>query len=119
MGYLKGRWSSLRGLQLHIDHQGAKELTSLWIMTCIHLHNFAIGHERGSNVEADDFFVEGERLMLKERQEWLEWEEHRAQALAAQEAVYQDGSDEAMDLLAGRIKREQLKHRLFESYQGQ
>ena len=119
MGYLKGRWSSLRGLRLRIDHQGAKELTSLWIMTCIHLHNFAIGHERWSNVEADYFFVEGERLMLKERQERLEWEERRARALAAQEAAYQDGSDEAMDLLAGRIKREQLKHRLFESYQGQ
>lgn len=70
-------------------------------------------------MEADDFFVEGEWLMLKERQEWLEWEECHARALAVQEAAYQDGSDEAMNLLAGRIKREQLKHRLFESYQGQ
>jgi len=61
---------------LQINYQGAKEITSLWIMTCIHLHNFAIGHKQGSNVEDDDFFVEGEWLILKERQEQLEWEEH-------------------------------------------
>ena len=119
VGYLKGRWSSLCGLRLRIDHQDAKELTSLWVMTCIHLHNFAIAYECGLNVQADEFFVEGERLMQKEKAERVAWEEARAQRLAEVEATYEDGSDEAIHLLEGRIKREQLKRSLFESFQEQ
>ena len=82
-------------------------------MTCIHLHNFAMAHERGSNVEADDFFVEGQRLMQKKKEERQAWELQRARALAVQEAGYGDGSNEAVNLLEGRIKREELKEALF------
>lgn len=72
-----------------------------------------MAHEHGSNVEADDFFVEGQRLMQKEREERLAWELQRADALAAQEAGYGDGSNEAVNLLEGQIKREELKEALF------
>ena len=84
-------------------------------MTCIHLHNFAMAHERGSNVEADDFFVEGQRLMQKEKEERQAWELQCARALAVQEAGYGDGSNEAeaVNLLEGWIKCEELKEALF------
>jgi hypothetical protein len=55
------------------------------------------------------FFVEGQQLMQKEREEKLEWELHHAETLAAQEAGYRDGSDEAVNLLEGWIKCEELK----------
>ncbi|KAF8886891.1 hypothetical protein CPB84DRAFT_1749869 [Gymnopilus junonius] len=54
-----------------------------------------------------------QRLMQKERQERMAWELEHAEALAAEEAGYGDGSDEAVNLLEGRIKREQLKELLF------
>lgn len=73
-----------------------------------------MAHERGSNVEADDFFVEGQQLMQKEREERLAWELRHAEALVVEEVGYGDGSDEAINLLEGRIKREQLKQSLFE-----
>ncbi len=113
MGYLKGRWSSLCGLRLRIDHRNAKCITSIWIATCIHLHNFAIAHEQGLNHEADDFFVEGQRLIRKEREEKAAWELSQAQALGAEEMGYSDGSNETIGLLEGRIKREKLKQALF------
>ena len=87
-------------------------------MTYIHLHNFAIAYECGLNVQADEFFVE-EQLMQKEKVERVAWEEAHAQRLAEVEATYEDGFDEAIHLLEGRIKREQLNQSLFESFQEQ
>ncbi|KAH7918950.1 hypothetical protein BV22DRAFT_991691, partial [Leucogyrophana mollusca] len=45
VGFLKGPWSSLRGLQLRIDHPNHLQYASLWIMTCIVLHSFAMLHK--------------------------------------------------------------------------
>lgn len=82
-------------------------------MTCIHLHNFAIAYEGGLNIEADDFYVEGQRLVQKESGEKEAWEVSRAEDLATEEADYGDGSDKAVNLLEGRITREKLKKALF------
>ena len=114
MGYLKGRWSSLRGLRLRIDNRNAKSITSIWIMTCIHLHNFAIAHERGMNHEADDFFVEGQRLIQKEQEERNAWNIRQANTTSQEKLGNDDGSNEAVGLLEGKIKREELKAALFE-----
>ena len=51
--------------------------------------------------------------MRKEREEKAAWELSQAQALGAEEIDYSDGSNEAISLLEGRIKREKLKQALF------
>lgn len=112
VGFLKGRWSSLRGLRLRIDNSSAMKFATLWVATCIHLHNFAISHERHENIQTDIFFMEGQRLMNKERQEREEWQRQRMEQIEAEEEDYDD--DERINLLEGKLKREELKEALFE-----
>ncbi|KAJ7698835.1 hypothetical protein B0H14DRAFT_2219712, partial [Mycena olivaceomarginata] len=45
VGFLKGHWSSLRGLRIAINNNKGIQYASLWIMACINLHAFAIRHE--------------------------------------------------------------------------
>lgn len=111
MGYLKGRWSSLRGLRLRIDDPDSHKFATLWIASCIHLHNFAIGHEGKENPEADTFYIEGCRYLEKERREVNRWLEERRVQLQEEEAEYD--VVESVELLEGKIKREELKKALF------
>ncbi|KIJ48108.1 hypothetical protein M422DRAFT_248289 [Sphaerobolus stellatus SS14] len=59
VGFLKGRWSSLRGLRLHINNPRHIHLASIWITSCIVLHNFAMQNEEGEDVEGNEFYREG------------------------------------------------------------
>ncbi|KAF9235925.1 hypothetical protein BU15DRAFT_18629, partial [Melanogaster broomeanus] len=45
IGYLKGTWQSLRGLRVRLDHEAHIQYACLWIITCIHLHSFTLGHQ--------------------------------------------------------------------------
>ena len=45
VGFLKGHWSSLHHLWVHINNQHELMYATLWVITCIHLHNFAMAHE--------------------------------------------------------------------------
>jgi hypothetical protein len=110
MGYLKGRWSSLRGLRLRIDDPDAHKFATLWIASCIHLHNFAIGHEEKENPEADVFYIEGHRYLARQREEEDRWREERRVQLQEEEADYD--LVENVELLEGKIKREELKKAL-------
>ncbi|THU93179.1 hypothetical protein K435DRAFT_639753, partial [Dendrothele bispora CBS 962.96] len=40
VGFLKGRFCSLRGLRLRINNQLSIQFASLWVITAIVLHNF-------------------------------------------------------------------------------
>jgi len=111
MGYLKERWSSLRGLQLQIDDPDAHKFATLWIASCIHLHNFAIGHEGKENPEAVTFYIEGHRHLEKERHEENRWHEEQRVQLQEEEAEYD--VVESVKLLEGKIRREELKKALF------
>jgi len=73
VGFLKGCWSSLHHLRVHINNQRDLVYATLWVITCIHLHNFAMAHEGGENIDVDTFFIEGQQLMEQERQEREEW----------------------------------------------
>ena len=112
MGYLKGRWSSLRGLRLRIDNEDAHMFATLWIASCIHLHNFAIGHEKKENPEADSFYIKGQQYIQKEQLEQNLWREEQREQLREDEANYDPG--ENIELLEGKIKREELKRKLFQ-----
>jgi hypothetical protein len=85
---------------------------TLWVMSCIHLHNFAIMHEGGGDVHADTFFIEGQKIMEEENKVWEEWARLQRERLAEEEMVYDD--KEEIELLEGKLKRERLKKALKE-----
>ena len=107
----EGRWSSLCGLQLQIDDPDAHKFATLWIASCIHLHNFAIGHEKKENPEADVFYIEGRWYLDREREEEDRWREEQRVQLREEEADYD--VVENVELLEGKIKWEELKKALF------
>ncbi|KAL4061804.1 hypothetical protein V8B97DRAFT_779629 [Scleroderma yunnanense] len=80
------------GLQLHLDNQSHIQFAVLWIITCIHLHAFAIGHEQAERKNA-----------------WLEEQEKQAMEEEEERENMRD-----IELLEGRIKREELKKSLYE-----
>lgn len=111
MGFIKGRWSSLRGLRISINEPSHIRFATLWITACITLHNFAMRHEAGSDLSTDDFYISGQAVIEEERV--------AARARAQQEET-RAGRDEALreaardvELLKGRLKREQIKTDLF------
>nr|GAT51887.1 predicted protein [Mycena chlorophos] len=59
VGYLKGRFSSLRGLRLWIDDRDRIAFATYWIIVCMVVDNFAMVHERDINMDTDAFFLEG------------------------------------------------------------
>lgn len=84
----------------------------LWIISCIHLHAFAIGHEQGINTSNNGFFQKGQLIMRKEaerKEAWLEEQERQARENEEERENVRD-----IELLEGRIKREELKKSLFE-----
>ena len=77
MGFLKGRWSSLRGLRVHINDEDSLQFASLWITACIHLHTFAMDHKDAQFVTRDRFYKLGRKIMKREKRELREWNEAR------------------------------------------
>jgi hypothetical protein len=114
VSFLKGRWSCLRDLWLHVDDQKGLAFTTLWVMSCIHLHNFAIMHEQSGDVQADTFFIKGQRIIEQERQLWETWGGLRRQQLAEEELEYDD--EENIQLLEGKLKWEKLKQAMREYF---
>lgn len=111
MGFLKGRWSSLRGLRLRMDDEKGVQYASLWITSCIALHAFAMDHEHDIPLSTNNFYKQGRKLMRDERRERESWQTEREELLAREEADGDDGRD--IELLEGRLKRENLKKELF------
>lgn len=109
VGYLKGRFQSLRGLRISINKAEHIQYATSWIQACIRLHNFAMMCEREENVEAGEFLRLGKKIMRQERGNMaLYVKEREVLGLAAQ----RDQRKEA--LAAGKQKREALKAILYE-----
>ncbi len=71
-----------------------------------------MAHEGGENIDVDTFFIEGQQLMEQERQEREEWAWLQEQCLNDDKVQYNE--DEQVELLEGKLKREELKKALFE-----
>jgi hypothetical protein len=108
VGFLKGRWSSLRGLHVQINSQRHVQFASLWIMACIILHVFAMKHEDGIDISQDVFLEEGLDIVRAEQRD------HQNEEMGQG----QDEGDREVDLLQGRLKREKLKQALFAFLEG-
>jgi DDE superfamily endonuclease len=111
VGFLKGRWSSLKDLRLRIDNEKDLRYATLWITTCIHLHAFAMDHEDGKLISTDAFFLEGQRIIAKDRADNRNILAAREEAAAQEEEELDDEND--IELLEGKLKREMLKKELF------
>ncbi|VDC02626.1 unnamed protein product [Peniophora sp. CBMAI 1063] len=111
IGYVKGRWSSLKGLRVAVDDEKGLQFASLWITGCILLHNFALEHEQqhGQDFNHDHFYRSGRRYSRRMREFEKEWRDTEEDWRADREAE----ADEDVALLEGRIKRKKLKEELF------
>ncbi|KAF8573191.1 hypothetical protein K439DRAFT_1650049 [Ramaria rubella] len=114
VGFLKGRWSSLRGLRLHIDKPSHIRVATIWVSACIILHNFAMLQEaeegEGGDIELNEFFREG--LSLLEEEQRLRDGCNAHGELNDCERDHAGGHD--VDMIRGALRREELKKTLFE-----
>ena len=54
IGYLKGRFQSLKGLRIRIKDRRSHKLATYWIAACVAIHNFALRCEAEERGEGDD-----------------------------------------------------------------
>jgi hypothetical protein len=106
VGYLKGRFCSLRQLRLRIDSGEDLEFACLWAHACIAIHSFAMDFEK-TNHEEDIFFQEGMAFMQRERQPGM-----HGPAAVDQDEGPASGNRER-ELRAARAVRKSLKEILF------
>jgi hypothetical protein len=65
IGFLKGRFHSLKHLCVHIKDEATHKIATFWVSSCIGIHAFALRHEqeeRGGDVVSDNpdpFIAEG------------------------------------------------------------
>ncbi|KAJ7091298.1 hypothetical protein C8R43DRAFT_908307, partial [Mycena crocata] len=112
VGFLKGRWSSLRGLRVAINGEKGLQYASLWIVACINLHAFAMKHEDGNFVSRSQFYKKGKRYRKQQKNLEREWKRARLQEAVRSER--ERDMDDDIGLLEGKLKREELKAKLFE-----
>ena len=112
VGYLKGRFQSLRGLRLQINHSADVKYATHWIIAAIAVHNFAMEHENNADFELDEFFHTGREITEMERRE-----SGRNERSVMQEVEEELGESDVMgnlereeELLLGKIKRENSKN---------
>jgi len=58
IGYLKGRFQSLKGLRVLIDSSDAHIIATYWVAACIGIHSFALRHEIQIRREQDPDYDE-------------------------------------------------------------
>ena len=102
IGYLKGRFQSLKGLRIQIDSERTHKFATYWVLACIATHNFAMeceAEERAEDESADEdpFILEG----LSSSSESDDEHVHVASAIGRR------------SLNAARARREELKEALF------
>lgn len=107
VGFLKGRWSSLRGLRVAISNEKLLHFATLWIIGCIHLHAFAMKHEEGQDMRRDTFYREGHKYQKKQRKAEEKWRRRQRRRQAENEEELDRNDD--IELLEGKLKREELK----------
>lgn len=105
IGFLKGRFQSLKNLRPHIHSRTSHILATYWVAACIGIHAFATRHEReerGLNVDEeinDPFIDEGLSVSDDESNIFVQPNTTRA----------------ATCLQQGKLRREQLKNKLLKA----
>jgi hypothetical protein len=108
IGYLKGRFQSLKSLRVSIKNANAHKFATYWVAACIGVHSFAMQceeEERGDSSDdeaamADPFIDEGLSSSSNS---------------SANEAPQQRSRGNNPRLQSGKAKRESLKRALFKA----
>ena len=58
IGFLKGRFPSLKGLRLQINHADMHRIATYWVSVCIAVHMFAFQIEREECGDDDDSYID-------------------------------------------------------------
>jgi hypothetical protein len=106
IGFLKGRFQSLKSLRVNISNEKSHKFATYWVVACVALHTFAMrceAEERGGSdsVDEDPFIREG----LSSDED----EDQRAMPRQPREP------GDADRLSAGKEWRETLKNALFDA----
>jgi hypothetical protein len=107
IGFLKGRFHSLKGLRVRILDERSHKFATYWVAACIGLHAFAMQCEDEEDSQSDDleemdaFIAEG-----------LSSSESDSETNTAPETNARTAGRSSR-LYEGRARREQLRHRLF------
>ncbi|KAF7358190.1 DDE Tnp4 domain-containing protein [Mycena venus] len=110
VGYLKGRFPSLKGLRLRIDNKEHQLFATVWVIACMVVHNFCMEHERlTTRFELDTFFQEGRRIMEEEQAQKSNDDQNDEEMDSVALADARD-----IELLEAQIKHEKLKQALFD-----
>ena len=111
MGYLKGTWQSLHGLWVRLDSEEHIQYACIWIIACVHLHSFTLAHQKDINISADDFFQNGQKIIDEDRRRYTELRRVRETLAMEVERAQQAARD--IELMRGKVRREELKLELF------
>jgi hypothetical protein len=105
IGFLKGRFQSLKKLRLTIKNEASHKFATYWILSCIALHSFAMKSEEGERGEtgsdSDPFIAEG-----------LEDDDDDETRVRQGNQTASCSSSGPRDLLAAKARREELKQAL-------
>ncbi|KZT20122.1 hypothetical protein NEOLEDRAFT_1076394, partial [Neolentinus lepideus HHB14362 ss-1] len=102
IGYLKGRFHSLKGLRVSISDEASHKFATYWVVACIGLHAFALRSEQeeracDDEVDQDPFIAEGLSSSSDSEANALRTRQRRG----------------GTRLQAAKARREELKHALF------
>jgi hypothetical protein len=114
IGYLKGRFQSLKGLWVVINTSDAHIIAMYWVAACIGIHSFALNHEIQKNREQDPDFDENNPYRDPFIYEGLSDSEDDGQEGAEVDTSTRT-SRISVRLRRGKVHREKLKKLLFEA----
>jgi hypothetical protein len=113
IGYLKGRFQSLKGLRVTINTSDAHIIAMYWVAACIGIHSFALKHEIQKNREQDPDFDENNPYRDPFIYEGLSDSEDDGQENAVGAST--SNSRISVRLRRGKAHREKLKRLLFQA----
>ena len=112
IGFLKGRFQSLKGLRVNISNEKSHKFATYWVVACIGIHAFAMKCEADDAREAgldynsdDDFIQDGLNSSDEESERDLR---HPSQTQGRSQRQRRSHT-----LAAAKARRLQLKRRLF------
>jgi hypothetical protein len=112
IGYLKGRFQSLRELRLKVNSEDHVQYVNLWIQACIILHSFCMDHELG-NLQQDVFYQQGIAMERVQRESQEQSQQPRRQPREANTTQAENARQRARELKKGQEKRIILKEAMY------
>ena len=110
VGFFKGRLPSVRGLRRQINDSEGLQVAVFWVTACIVIHSFAMDHEAFiSDGETDEIFQDGLYILAEEQPARTS----RRRVEDAHSNLQERARRHDIELLEGRLKREELKQALF------